>query len=48
MKLTSLLPKDVNYSSVSWRQSNTMPGVRFAIRRVSLRQRIDLNHRCGS
>jgi hypothetical protein len=45
MKLTSLLPNDTNYLSVAWHASETMPGVRFAIRRVSLRQRIELNRR---
>ena len=45
MKLTSLLHKDTAYSSVSWHSSKLMPGVRFAIRRISLRQRIELNRR---
>jgi hypothetical protein len=45
MKLISLSPKLVPYSSVSWRSSKTIPGVRFAVRRVSLQQRIELNHR---
>jgi hypothetical protein len=45
MKLTSLSDKGLNYSTVSWHSSETTPGVRFAIRRVSLRQRIELNHR---
>jgi len=45
MKLTSLLRDETAYSSVSWHSSQTIPGVRFAIRRVSLRQRIELNHR---
>jgi hypothetical protein len=45
MKLTSLLHKDSDYSSESWHSSKVMPGVRFAIKRVSLRQRIELNHR---
>ncbi len=45
MKLTSLLHKDTVYSSVSWHSSRLMPGVRFGIRRVSLRQRIELNRR---
>jgi hypothetical protein len=45
MKLTSLLHKAGDYSSVSWHSSKVMPGVRFAIRRISLRQRIDLNRR---
>jgi hypothetical protein len=45
MKLTSLLPSEVNYSSLSWHDSKTIKGVRFAIRRVSLAQRLDLNKR---
>jgi hypothetical protein len=45
MKLTSLLHKGNDYSSVAWHSSQTMPGVRFAVKRVSLEQRIDLNHR---
>ena len=46
MKLTSLLHKDiVYYESVSWHSSQVMPGVRFSLRRVSLRQRIELNRR---
>ena len=45
MKLISLLHKEVQYASTSWHASQTIPGVRFAIRRVSLRQRIELNHR---
>jgi hypothetical protein len=45
MKLTSLLRKEASYSSLSWHASQTVPGVRFAIRRVSLRQRIELNRR---
>ncbi len=44
-KLTSLLHKDIRYESVSWHASKLMPGVRFALRRVSLRQRIELNRR---
>ena len=44
-KLTSLLHKDTSYSSVSWHSSKVMPGVRFAVRRISLRQRIELNRR---
>jgi hypothetical protein len=44
MKLTSLLHRQKDYSSVSWHSSQTIAGVRFAIRRVSLQQRIELNH----
>jgi hypothetical protein len=45
MNLTSLLRKDTAYSSVCWHASKLLPGVRFAIRRISLRQRIELNRR---
>jgi hypothetical protein len=45
MKLTSLLHRDTAYSSLSWHSSQVVPGVRFAIRRISLRQRIELNGR---
>lgn len=45
MKLTSPSPSEVSYSSLSWRRSKTIEGVRFAIRRVSLTQRLDLNKR---
>jgi hypothetical protein len=45
MKLTSPSPKEVSYSSLSWHESKTVEGVRFAIRRVSLAQRLQLNQR---
>jgi hypothetical protein len=45
MKFMSRLLKHENYLSVSWHSSLAMPGVRFAIRRVSLRQRIELTNR---
>ena len=45
MKLTSLLHREEDYLSVSWHSSKAIPGVRFAIRRISLQQRIELNHR---
>jgi len=45
MKLTSPSPSEVSYSSLSWRRSKTIDGVRFAIRRVSLTQRLELNKR---
>jgi hypothetical protein len=45
MKLTSLLHKDNDYSSELWHSSKIMAGVRFAIKKISLRQRIELNHR---
>jgi len=45
MKLTSPSPSEVSYSSLSWRRSKTIEGVRFAIKRVSLAQRLELNKR---
>ena len=42
MKFTSRLHNDVSYSSVSWQESSVVQGVRFAIRKVSLSQRIEL------
>jgi hypothetical protein len=44
-KLTSLLRKGEDYSASSWHCSHVLPGVRFAIKRVSLGQRIELNQR---
>jgi hypothetical protein len=45
MKSTSLLPETKKYSSLSPHSSETMPGVQFVVKRASLGQRIDLNHR---
>jgi hypothetical protein len=45
MKSTSPSPKEVSYSSLSWHKSKTIEGVRFAIKRVSLAQRLELNRR---
>ncbi len=45
MKLQSHLRKKVCYSSLLWHESRVMPGVRYAIRRVSLSQRIELTQR---
>jgi len=45
MKLTSPSPNEVSYSSLSWHQSKAIAGVRFAIKRVSLAQRLELNKR---
>ncbi len=45
MKFTSHLHKNVKYSSLSWRDSIVTRGVQFAIRRVSLAQRIELTKR---
>jgi hypothetical protein len=35
----------VGYASLSWHDSKTIEGVRFAIKRISLAQRLDLNKR---
>jgi hypothetical protein len=45
MKLSSLLRKRKGYSSLSWHESQTVKGVRFATRRISLAQRIELTRR---
>ncbi len=42
MKSLLLSHRDVEYASSIWRESQTMPGVEFAVRRPSLAQRIDL------
>jgi hypothetical protein len=42
MRFTSRLRKAPGYSSLLWHESRTVPGVRFATRRVSLAQRIEL------
>ena len=45
MKFMSPLHNDVTYSSIVWHDSQTLPGARYAIRRVSLAQRIELTSR---
>ncbi len=45
MKFLSHSPKRATYSSIAWRESQTIRGVRYAIRRVSLAQRIELANR---
>jgi hypothetical protein len=45
MSFISHSPKSIEYSSVRWYESRTIPGVSFAIRRISLQQRIDLTKR---
>jgi hypothetical protein len=42
MKFLSHLRRTPAYSSLIWLESEAVPGVRFAIRRVSLAQRIEL------
>jgi hypothetical protein len=42
MKFISRLRKAPDYFSVAWHESRTVPGVRVAIRRISLGQRIEL------
>jgi hypothetical protein len=45
MKFISRLHNEREYSSVVWHKSQTAEGVRYAIRRVSLLQRIELTKR---
>lgn len=45
MKFTSRSPEPVGYSSLTWRESQKVPKVRYALRRVSLGQRIELTRR---
>lgn len=45
MKSTLPSPKPSCYSSLVWRESAVMPGVHFAIRRLSLVQKIELTQR---
>lgn len=45
MKLISLLRRTQDSPSVLWHSSQAIQGVRFAIRRISLQQRIELNRR---
>ena len=42
MRFTLPLHRDVHYSNVLWRESGTIPGVRYAIRRISVANRIEL------
>jgi hypothetical protein len=42
MKFISHLRRDSSYSSLAWHDSQTVPGVRFATRRISLAQRLEL------
>lgn len=44
-KCTSRSPEDQTYSSLLWHESKVMPGVKFATRRVSLQQRLELTSR---
>jgi hypothetical protein len=45
MKFPSRLRKESSYASVLWFESETVQGVRYGIRRVSLSQRIELTKR---
>src|SRR5436305_7747029 len=45
MNLFLRSPKAVDYKTFSWFESTTYPGVRFAIRDISLMQRIELSKR---
>jgi hypothetical protein len=42
MKFPSRLRKQSNYAGLFWSESETIRGVRYAVRRVSLLQRIEL------
>jgi hypothetical protein len=42
MKFISRLLRPPSYSSLAWHESRTVPGVRFATRRISLGQRLEL------
>jgi hypothetical protein len=45
MRFTSLLRESFNYQSLIWHESAAVKGVRFATRRVSLAQRIELTQK---
>jgi hypothetical protein len=45
MRFISPSRKETAYSSVLWRDSETARGVRYAVRRISLGQRIELTKR---
>jgi hypothetical protein len=45
MKFISRSHSGAKYTSVAWHTSDSWPGVRYAIRRISLGQRIDLTRR---
>ncbi|MFL6352380.1 MAG: hypothetical protein ACJ74Z_11100 [Bryobacteraceae bacterium] len=45
MKFSSRLRKPSSYASVLWFESETIRGARYAVRRVSLAQRIELTKR---
>ena len=42
MKCLSRFRSSVNYESLSWHNSSSLPGVRFAVRRASLMNRLEL------
>lgn len=45
MKFTLHSPKPAEYSSVAWFESAAVPGCRYAVRKTSLGQRLELNRR---
>lgn len=45
MKFISHSPKHTSYSSLLWQESKTFKAVRFAVRKISLLQRIELTSR---
>jgi hypothetical protein len=42
MSFLSLSPRNIQYTSVIWHESGTRPGVRYATKRISLTQRLEL------
>ncbi len=45
MRFTSLSHKSLEHSSIRWHESRALPGVRYALRRISLANRIELTER---
>lgn len=45
MNFTSLLHRSHGYSSLIWRDSQAVAGIRYAVRRISLQQRIELTQK---
>ena len=45
MNFTLRSPKVVDFESVSWHESASLAGVRFAIKRISLNQRIEFTRK---
>jgi hypothetical protein len=45
MNSTSRSPEGVDFASTEWHESRSVPGVQYAIRRITLGQRIELTRR---